>query len=343
MAFVWENPLIDPQRLNSLSLQLKSAGAQQLNDALEEILHLSEELDWVVPIVISKLNEGFYIADQHLVNLLNKTKDSNLYSKVRVQIFENLGQLLNLYKAKYPDKDIEQVLCTRLYEIATNDGNPLRRDIVDAMAEVASGDVVPTLEALIFDLLPLTKVRQAFPEAYEPLVVLETKSRLSFLQKAEMAIDIIKKRESNAVYQSHLPLVEGKKTGIVVEISDPSSTMELVQRLIDEGLPVLGVMLLRRETEALAKGCYRRLGHEQKGKPAKKMTLEELLKPLKDGGAPEVLMHLLQTLQLFGNFAAHDQGEQSKHLTKEIACALLVLYQQAILSKSTWIGDIDQP
>jgi hypothetical protein len=310
---------------------------------LEEILQLDDEIDWVAPIVISKIDDGFYIENQNLVNILNKTKNISLYSKAKVQIFKDVWQLLILYKAKFPDMAIEQALCKRLYEISADDGNPTRRHIVDAMAEVASDNVLPTLEGLLFDLLPRTKVQQAFPQAYGPLAPVETNSRLSFLKRAEIAIEKIKRREADSGYQTPPTFIEGEKPGIAVEITDPSSAVAQVQRLIDENLPELGVMLLRRNAEALAKYCYRRLGYERKGKPAKKMTLEELLKPLKDGGAPEMLTHLLQTLQLFGNFAAHDQGEQSKHLTNEIAYALLVLYQQAILSKSAWIDNVEQP
>jgi hypothetical protein len=64
--------------------------------------------------------------------------------------------------------------------------------------------------------------------------------------------------------------------------------------------------------------------------------LEGLMKPLMDSDAPEVFKRLVQTFQLFGNFAAHDQDEQSIYLTREVASALLALYDQALSIYSVW-------
>jgi hypothetical protein len=41
-------------------------------------------------------------------------------------------------------------------------------------------------------------------------------------------------------------------------------------------------------------------------------------------------------LQLFGNFAAHDQDEQSRYLTKDVATAMLALYEQAQTIYGEW-------
>ena len=95
-------------------------------------------------------------------------------------------------------------------------------------------------------------------------------------------------------------------------------------------------MLVRKGAEALGKDLYRRLGHEEKGKPARKMTLEDLIKPVKDSDAPEVFKLIMQALQLFGNFAAHDQDEQSKYVTREFASSVVALYEQAQAIYGEW-------
>ena len=44
--------------------------------------------------------------------------------------------------------------------------------------------------------------------------------------------------------------------------------------------PTYSLVCLRRGAEAMGKHLYRHLGYEDKGKPAQKMMLDELLKPL---------------------------------------------------------------
>jgi hypothetical protein len=69
------------------------------------------------------------------------------------------------------------------------------------------------------------------------------------------------------------------------------------------------------------------------------MTLDDLLKSIQDSSAPDVFKIILRTFQAFGNFASHDQGDQSIHLTKEIASALLALYDQALVIYANWSKD----
>jgi hypothetical protein len=69
------------------------------------------------------------------------------------------------------------------------------------------------------------------------------------------------------------------------------------------------------------------------------MTLDDLLKPIQDSSVPDVFKIILRTFQAFGNFASHDQGDQSIHLTKEIASALLALYDQALVIYANWSKD----
>jgi hypothetical protein len=128
---------------------------------------------------------------------------------------------------------------------------------------------------------------------------------------------------------------EGDIAEQVDETDNATRAKTLAQGFIDEH-PEIAILYIRKGAEALAKNLYRRLGCEQNGKPAKKMMLEELLKPIKESKAPDVFKLLIQTFQIFGNFATHDQdNEERRFVTKNIAVALLALYDEALSIYST--------
>jgi hypothetical protein len=270
-----------------------------------------------------------------------------LYTKSREQLFANDWELLTLYKGRYPDSAIEEKLCDRLYQTSSDDAEPRRHFIIDAMREVGSEHVLPTLEAILFDLKPTVRIKQILADAMKvpddehpqefghPLLYqLEASSRAKFLESVALAIDAIRRRNITAEKAD----AEDAQSDALRQVDDTNNAQrakEQVIRYLDDD-PLLAVMLMRIGAEALAKDLYRHLGHEEKGKPARKMMLDELLKPVKDSDAPEVLKLIMQALQLFGNFAAHHQGEQSKYLTRDIASAVLALYEQAQAIYGEW-------
>jgi hypothetical protein len=128
---------------------------------------------------------------------------------------------------------------------------------------------------------------------------------------------------------------EDNKPELIDTANDAQRHKKNAQNWIDED-PEIAIVCLRKGAEAIAKDLYRRLGCEQNGRPAKKMTLDDLLKPIQESSAPDVFKIILRTFQAFGNFASHDQGDQSIHLTKEIALALLALYEQALVIYGSW-------
>ncbi len=186
--------MVESPRFNALRIRLQNAKVDTINDALEEIFDFPSELETIVPTVISKIKAGIYIGDEHLVKLLLSTVNSELYQQVKSQVLRNHWRALDLYKGRYPDKQIEELLCKKLYEIAADDGNPLRSYIVDEMREVGSGEVLPTLEAIFFDLMPSTKTRTIFYELLGTVEQIEAQSRIAFRQKVEIAINKIRKR-----------------------------------------------------------------------------------------------------------------------------------------------------
>jgi hypothetical protein len=93
-------------------------------------------------------------------------------------------------------REMDSKLCNRLYKIASDDAQPLRRYIVDAMREVGSEAILPTLEAILFDLEQSAIIR---PASSDLLASLEEKSRAEFLRSVAVSIGDIKSRAAAQV------------------------------------------------------------------------------------------------------------------------------------------------
>ena len=329
-------PVTTQEHIGSLLVRLQHASAHELDDTLQALLGYPEALDRVVAIVNSKIDAGSYFTNQSLASLVSQTRASQLYAKVRGQLLEDRWTLVTLYESQYPDPEIEKNLCDRLYKIASDDSNPLRRNILDAMRKVGSEAVLPTLEAILFDLEPSAKVRKALAGALGVVGNLEARSRIEFVRSLALAIEDIKNRVTSTSETVNLGAPEIEIADRAGAHNNASHAREQARKFIDAGDPVVAVIMMRIGAEALAKDLYRRLGLEQNSKPARKMCLDELLKSVKDSDAPEVFKLLVQTFQVFGNFATHDQDRQSEYLTKEIASALLALFDQALSTYAAW-------
>ena len=76
------------------------------------------------------------------------------------------------------DPEIEKQLCERLYKIYSDDADPYRRFITEAMRDVGTVNVLPTLEAILFQLRSTAQVKQIIGDALvksseDPAVVAE--------------------------------------------------------------------------------------------------------------------------------------------------------------------------
>jgi hypothetical protein len=258
---------------------------------------------------------------------------------------------LSLYKSRYPDPEIEKRLTARLYETAPNDTDWRRREIVNAFRDVGTVAVLPTLEAILFDQTPSLQVKQMILQAIESagvfnadavLASFETGSRKDFLTLVATAIKVIKERGDTAAEQAS---VAGGQNQSAHEENEQKADLQNAESAGEQGWrhldgnPIVAVFFARRGAEALGKHLYRFLGHERGGKPAKKMTLEELLTPVKNSDVPDVFKHCLETIQRFGNFASHDQDDQSRYLNRNIAESLLKLYAEGLKIYRAWLQE----
>jgi hypothetical protein len=184
---------------NSLLGRLQHTSGSDLNDCLREILEYPDGLDDVVRVIDSKIDKGDYIQDDILAKLIIKSQYTGLYQKVRERLLNNDWTALALYKSAYPDPDIENILCDRLFKVQLDDAQPLRRHIVNAMAEVGSKSVLPTLEAVLVEIEPSVTVRTMFFDSLGTLGALEAKSREAFLSSIANAINAVSTRASDDV------------------------------------------------------------------------------------------------------------------------------------------------
>lgn len=323
---------------------LQHAKQPDFGVALMEFLDTTHAPDGVVEIVAKRLDDGTYILDDHLVALILRSRSSTLYSKVRDQLRKNPWAMLQLYEGGYPDPEIESQLCDTLFKIAPNDAEPLRRNIVKVLGDVGSEKALPTLNAILFDLEPGAKLLEMFSGAFDSsrLDSIKVKSRSEFVKIVAQAIDAIEDRVPSARNTI-------ESTSIQTSLAMQVDVLENAARYGDQAKrysvadPVAAITYIRLGAEALSKELYRRLGHEKNGKPARKLMLDELLKHVKDSPLPEPFKILIQIFQLFGNFAAHDQDDQWKHVTKEMASAMCKLYGEAFLIYSQWIEEPNRP
>lgn len=147
-------------RTNALLVRLRFAKVLHVDDTLRELLDCDEALGEIVEIVSNKIDQGVYVVSEHLAESIARIKDPTLFDNVRGRLFKNTQILLILYNGGYPDPEIEAKLCEMLYRIASDDGDWLRRAIVEAMEKVGSGAVLPVLDAIQFGLGPSARVGQ---------------------------------------------------------------------------------------------------------------------------------------------------------------------------------------
>jgi hypothetical protein len=329
------------QKVNWLLVKLehnKKLDGLELSDVINELLNLSAPIDKVTSIVERRIEDGAYVLTETLATLLAKSHSKELYAKTAKLLKTDLWALLILYKGRYPDAEIERTLIKKLYEVALKDGEPRRSSIVEAMKEVGSEAVLPTLEAIAHDLEPGVKVGQAFGDTLGLLGSLSANARYSFLQAVLVAIDEIKQR-------ANLNPLSGDAIAVVEEVDigfDYASNASKFRSDAEKYLgfaPGLVIHYVRKGAEALAKDLYRHLGLEKDGRPAKRMMLDELITAMNRGNknpAPILLQVFLTTFQGFGNFSSHDQDGEERYLTNEIAGPVFELYCEALKLYASW-------
>lgn len=154
-------PPLSP-KTNAALVRLRYAKPLEVNDILKELLDGNEGLERVAEAVESRIDSGCYFVSEHLAKLIAALPAGTLCKKARKQLFTDDWALLILYRARFPDAEIEEKLAETLYRAREDDADFKRREIAEAMKEVGSEKVLPVLEAISFDLGPGLKAKTSF-------------------------------------------------------------------------------------------------------------------------------------------------------------------------------------
>lgn len=325
--------------------RIRHSNPQEIIEAVRALLDRGEALDDAAELIERRIRNGDYIVSEELAKLIARTKRVSLYELAREQLFKDEWALLSLYRGRFPDERIEKRLSEILYSKAADDSEPRRRLIVEAMRDVGSIDILPVLEAILFDLLPTKGTKNAIanalfsatgPSVETMLAGRIADSRTSFLGLLDEAIVKVQTRARESDVMTFRQSAESNSKDKQNLVQNAHAEFERASRSINDD-PTYSLVCLRRGAEAMGKYLYRHLDLEKGGKPARKMMLEDLLKPIRDSDAPEIFKICIQALQPFGNYAAHDQDDQFINLNARVGVALLTLYEEALLIFEQWL------
>lgn len=148
-------------------LKFRNGNVIDSGESLKRILERGEAADDVVREVLGALQAGKYVAPMLLGQLIGESKSHDLLAASRATIFKDTWALLEIHKREFPDSEIQQALCDRLYLVANSDDNPLRRCIVESLRDHGAADAIPTLEGMLFEQIASLKVKKCFARAIE--------------------------------------------------------------------------------------------------------------------------------------------------------------------------------
>lgn len=328
---------------NAILQRLQRVDPLGLSECIRELLERDEALDDAAEIIKDRLQSGDYVLTDDLVRLLIKVRDAHLYELAREQLFQDRWALLALYKGGFPDPAIEDQLVEILYKTAEDDAEPARRAIAEAICDKGTVATIPVLEAIIYDLAPTQHTKKTIanalfdasgPNLDTLLAGIVAKSRIEFIHTINQALEAVRERNTEQVTS----FVEGASasTRETKLVANAHRELERARDKVKSD-PTYALVCLRRGAEAMGKHLYRNLGLEAKGKPATKMMLGDLLKPISDSDAPHVFKICIQALQPFGNYASHDQDDQFQDLTPMVADSLINLYDEALRIYEDWL------
>jgi HEAT repeat protein len=189
----------DEAIINSLLMKIRYRTGLELSEAIDQAISADCDSNRLVIAIMNRLASDAVILPKTLCNAILKSRSAELFDAIFPRLANDHWSLLSLYRGHFKKEQLEEILCDRLYQIAANDSEPLRRAIVEAMAEVGSASTLPTLMAIAHDLEPSAKVGAAFGAALGPMEGLEASSRHSFHQTVVHAIKEIEARTARHV------------------------------------------------------------------------------------------------------------------------------------------------
>lgn len=311
---------------------------------IRALLERDEALEETAEIIAPRWASRRMVFTREIAILICKTQSASLYESAVKPKTPGTVEMLILYEGKYPDQDIEGSLMDQLYEVAGDDSNPWRRAIVEAVIKVGTVDVIPILEAILWDNAKSLDAKVAIANAVSAvgeksaddlITVLIGQSASGFQTLVAEAIDVVKRRGDIPFPDSSGTEADATRSNESI-VKNAHFELDLAISLVDEQ-PKVALMCVRRGAEAIGKHLYRYLGLEESGKTADKLMLGDLLKVINKSDAPRLFKDAMATLKPYGNFASHDQDDASEHLSSDVAKAMIRVYEDALSIYEKWI------
>ena len=301
------------------------ANGPELGRAILEAAEAGEDLRSLQEVITRRLKAGLVLRSEVIAHVLAQAPNKELWDVGWPELRRDLWSILILYRAHYSKIEIEKSLCQQLYQIAESDGDPRRRYIVDAMADVGTSAALPTLNAILAKLTPRALVARNFGNNLGGLATLEGWATASFVVRIVEAIDSIDaRRAANPSAKEDWP-----SSGDIDRAA--ANTWLDKAHGFEDSEPEVAIFLVRKGAEALAKSWYRALGLEQaSSKDAKSLMLEDLIKRIEKAGAPGILIRLLKTCQPLSNFSSHDQDGENEQVTAKMASTMISVLEQGL-------------
>lgn len=299
---------------------------------------------------------GWYLVTPYLV----EHGRSGLYDELCKRVLPDGYEAAELFRSGYGDVDAEQRLCDCLYQIYLDDANPLRSEILKAMAARGGRRSVDVLEVIVYELDPRVKSRGVVAQALdqspmltdEYLLVVSLRSANEFLQRAKKTIEEIELRLSREEpvdsQQAHVWTPEADsdgqhKTTLIPHARRNSVTFYLdkASTLIEQGHSPEALNNMRKACEAILKDLIDESRSDVKG-DGKDARPSDAFKGFEDLIAQARRRKIIQlqvdkyfdALQSFGNFASHDQDIDPATFDNVMAKAAMILMNAVV----EWYG-----
>src|SRR3989304_3626605 len=192
-----------PVELHSYILKIQNTYGLALNNTLDEIFSMGDFPNELIPSIITAVKSGKGIPAKSMCNILIFTKDPSLYRLAKSKDLLSGWELTRLFIEGFTIPEIEEDLCQEIYKYFKEDSQPLRNEIVKAMAEhggkasldmlkVINYELAPTLPEHKYDIfknsMSSENNKDSFLKEFS-LIALE-----EFINQVQMAIDKISKR-----------------------------------------------------------------------------------------------------------------------------------------------------
>jgi hypothetical protein len=177
-------------------------------------------------------NDGYKPRNDLIIYLIIHQIIPSLYNSIKYQLrFLDTEKLVALYQSKFPDREIEEILIKRLYELSMGADQPDRRYIVEAMIKVGSTETISTRETIEGELRDKASAANTVGNILPRYDKILYESQYSFHQLVCKAINVVTARGSPPA-----PLYSMPAALVDDPIEAPAGLQNLpIENLIEKG------------------------------------------------------------------------------------------------------------